>query len=36
VEVLDKSNNEKYILAKDRLGKYYKNENEYEIIAEYK
>jgi isoleucyl-tRNA synthetase len=36
VEVLDKETNEKYILAKERLEKYYKNEQDYEIVAEYK
>jgi isoleucyl-tRNA synthetase len=36
VEVLDKSTGEKYILAKERLSKYYKNPEDYEIVAEYK
>ncbi len=36
VEIKDKSNDENYILAKDRLKNYYKNEEDYEIIKEYK
>jgi isoleucyl-tRNA synthetase len=36
VEVLDKKTNEKYILAKERLAKYYKNDQDYEIVDEYK
>jgi len=36
VEILDKETKEKYILAKDRLAKYYKKEDSYEIVNEYK
>ncbi len=35
VEIKDKSNNEQYILAKDRLENYFKNEEDYDIIKEY-
>ena len=35
VEIKDKSNNEQYIIAEDRLKNYYKNENDYEILKEY-
>jgi isoleucyl-tRNA synthetase len=36
VEIHDKTTGENYILAKDRLSKYYKNEEDYEIVKEYK
>lgn len=35
VEVKDKSNNEQYILAKERLENYFKNKEDYEIVKEY-
>jgi len=35
VEIKDKLNNEQYILAKERLKNYYKNEDDYEILKEY-
>ena len=36
VEIHDKTTGENYILAKDRLSKYYKNEEDYEIVKQYK
>ena len=36
VEVKDKKSWENYILAKDRLKNYYKNDEDYEIVAEFK
>lgn len=36
VELLDKSNGETYVLAKDRIGSYYKKEEDYTIVREYK
>ncbi|PIE85657.1 isoleucine--tRNA ligase, partial [Candidatus Gracilibacteria bacterium] len=36
VEILDKENGETYILAKDRLGDYYKSEKDYTLVREYK
>jgi isoleucyl-tRNA synthetase len=36
VEIFDKKENEYYILAKDRLWSYYKNESDYDIIKNYK
>jgi len=36
VEVKDKKTDENYILAKDRLKYYYKNEEDYDILKEYK
>jgi len=36
VELLDKENKETYVLAKDRISSYYKNEEDYTIIREYK
>ncbi len=36
VEIKDKETSENYILAKDRLKNYYKKEEDYEIVKEYK
>jgi isoleucyl-tRNA synthetase len=36
VELLDKKSSETYVLAKDRIGSYYKNEEDYTIVREYK
>ncbi|MDD2907221.1 MAG: isoleucine--tRNA ligase [Candidatus Gracilibacteria bacterium] len=36
VELLDKKTSETYVLAKDRIGAYYKNEEDYTIVREYK
>jgi len=36
VEILDKTNNETYILAKELLSRYYKNQDDYEILKTYK
>ncbi len=36
VEVLDSKTKETYVLAKDRLNAYYKNEDDYKIVREYK
>ncbi len=36
VELLDKENSETYVLAKDRIASYYKNEEDYAIVREYK
>lgn len=35
-EIMDKSNKEVYILAKDRISDYYKNEEDYEVLRIYK
>ncbi len=36
VELLDKTNGDTYVLAKDRVASYYKNEEDYTIVREYK
>ncbi len=36
VELLDSKTKETYVLAKDRISSYYKNEEDYKIIREYK
>ena len=36
VELLDKKTSETYILAKDRISSYYKNEEDYTVVKEYK
>ncbi|PZM84799.1 isoleucine--tRNA ligase [Candidatus Gracilibacteria bacterium] len=35
-EIMDKQNKEIYVLAKDRIGDYYKNEEDYEVLRVYK
>lgn len=36
VELLDKNSGDTYVLAKDRVASYYKNETDYTIVREYK